>query len=154
MTKNVRERRGTKNKENTMHEERLKKPQKKGRQEIKGCVITTRGRRLRWVSPMILYYILLFFNNNSSVYCSAMLVRTVPTLWFWIFYRNASSWRGQHTCGTGWAAIWYELLVADTMFNNLWGIRIAIHGLNWSKWSHGVATYKWLLRVTLSTHIQ
>ncbi|KAL5648006.1 hypothetical protein ACJX0J_042361, partial [Zea mays] len=47
MTKNVRGRRGTENKENTMHGERLMKPQKKGRQEIKGCVITAHGRRLR-----------------------------------------------------------------------------------------------------------
>jgi hypothetical protein len=89
MTKNVRGRRGTENKENTMHEERLMKPQKKGRQEIKGCVIIARGRRLRQVSPM-----------NNIFYCF-FLARTVLTLLFWIFDRNAISWRGQHTCGTG-----------------------------------------------------
>jgi hypothetical protein len=70
MTKNVRGRRGTENKENTMHEERLMKPQKKGRQEIKGCVIIAQGRRLRQVSPMNnIFYCFFCSPGQSQLYC-------------------------------------------------------------------------------------
>jgi hypothetical protein len=65
-------RRGIENNENTVQEERLKKPTNKGRQEIKECVITERGKRLTQVVKIGRFLV----TNTHSSCCSTILTQT------------------------------------------------------------------------------